>query len=49
MNDGDVRLAFDIAKEEAKLMGVYPAEKHEETHKVILLGKKEKPEDEVDD
>jgi len=49
MTDGDYKLAFDIAKEEAKLMGVYPAEKHEETHKVILLGKKEKPEDEVDD
>ena len=45
MTDGDYKLAFDIAKEEAKLMGVYPAEKHEETHKVILLGKKEKPED----
>jgi len=28
-----------------KLKGSYPAEKHEETHKVILLGKKEKPED----
>jgi len=30
-----------------KLKGSYPAEKHEETHKVILLGKKEKPEGEV--
>jgi len=49
MTDGDYKLAFDIAKEEAKLMGVYPAEKHEEIRKVILLGKKEKPEDEVDD
>ena len=29
-----------------KLKGSYPAEKHEETHKVILLGKKEKPEGE---
>ena len=29
-----------------KLKGTYPAEKHEETHKVILLGKKEKPEGE---
>ena len=29
MNDGDVRLAFDIAREEAKLMGVYPSEKHD--------------------
>ena len=27
MTDGDYKLAFDIAKEEAKLMGVYPAEK----------------------
>ena len=49
MTDGDYKLAFDIAREEAKLMGVYPAEKHEEIRKVILLGKKEKPEDEVDD
>lgn len=24
----DYKLAFDIAKEEAKLMGIYPAEKH---------------------
>ena len=31
-----------------KLKGTYPAEKHEEIRKVILLGKKEKPEDEVD-
>jgi len=31
MTDGDYKLAFDIAKEEAKLMGVYPAEKHEHT------------------
>ena len=29
MTDGDYKLAFDIAKEEAKLMGVYPAEKHD--------------------
>ena len=27
MTDGDYKLAFDIAREEAKLMGVYPAEK----------------------
>ena len=46
MTDGDYKLAFDIAREEAKLMGVYPAEKHEEIRKVIVLGKKEKPEDE---
>ena len=46
MTDGDYKLAFDIARDEAKLMGVYPAEKHEEIRKVILLGKKEKPEDE---
>ena len=49
MTDGDYKLAFDIAKEEAKLMGVYPAEKHEDLHKVILLGKKEKPEGEDDE
>lgn len=29
-----------------KLKGTYPAEKHEETRKVIILGKKEKKEDE---
>jgi len=45
MTDGDYKLAFDIAREEAKIMGIYPAEKHEEIRKVILLGKKEKPED----
>lgn len=38
----DLNLILDIAKEEAKLMGIYPAEKHEETRKVIILGKKEK-------
>ena len=38
----DTRLVLDISKEEAKLMGIYPAEKHEETRKVIILGKKEK-------
>ena len=32
-----------------KLKGTYPAEKHEETHKVILLGNKEKPEGEDDE
>ena len=38
----DIRLALDITKEEAKLMGIYPAEKHEITEgKVIVLGKKE--------
>ena len=30
-----------------KLKNKYPAEKQEETHKVIILGKKEKPEDEA--
>jgi len=49
MTDGDYKLAFDIAREEAKIMGIYPAEKHEEIRKVILLGKKEKPEDEEND
>ena len=29
MTDGDYKLAFDIAREEAKLMGVYPTEKHD--------------------
>jgi len=42
----DLNLILDITKEEAKLMGVYPAEKHEETRKVIILGKKGKKEDE---
>ena len=37
-------LILDITKEEAKLMGIYPAEKYEETRKVIILGKKEKEE-----
>lgn len=27
-NQEDYKLVFDIAKEEAKLMGIYPAEKH---------------------
>ena len=43
--DGDYKLAFDIAKEEAKLMGVYPAEKHEEIRKIIRLGVKETDEE----
>jgi hypothetical protein len=28
LDSSDYKLAFDIAKEEAKLMGIYPAEKH---------------------
>ena len=42
------RLVFDIAKEEAKLMGIYPAEKHkieEEEEKVIVIG--EDPEEKL--
>ena len=41
-NDKDTRLVLDIAKEEAKLMGIYPAEKHdiELTKKIIIIGKK---------
>ena len=42
----DLSLVFEITKEEAKLMGIYPAEKHEDLHKVIVLGKKEKKEGE---
>ena len=42
----DLGLVFDITKEEAKLMGIYPAEKYEETRKVIILGKKEKKDEE---
>jgi len=45
MTDGDYKLAFDIAKEEAKLMGVYPAEKHEETRIIKVLKKKEEGEE----
>ena len=29
MAEGDYKLAFDIAREEAKLMGVYPSEKND--------------------
>ena len=43
----DLNLVLEITKEEAKLMGIYPAEKHEETRKVIILGKKEKKEDDI--
>jgi len=43
----DLGLILDITKEEAKLMGIYPAEKHEEIRKVIVLGKKEKKDDEA--
>ena len=42
----DLNLVLDITKEEAKLMGIYPAEKHEETRKIIVLKKKEEEEDE---
>ena len=46
----DIRLALDITKEEAKLMGIYPAEKHEITErKVIVIGKKEKKDDKVNE
>ena len=45
----DLNLVFDITKEEAKLMGIYPAEKHEETRKVIILGKKEEEKEKKDD
>lgn len=40
----DYRLVFDIAKEEAKIMGIYPAEKHkvDETKKYIFIGRKNK-------
>lgn len=44
--DGDQRLVFDITKEEAKLMGIYPAEKFEVTEKkVIVIGKKKDKKD----
>ena len=41
INVPDLGLVLDITKEEAKLMGIYPAEKHEETRKIIVLKKKE--------
>ena len=41
----DLGLVLDITKEEAKLMGIYPAEKHEETRKIIVLKRKEKEEE----
>ena len=45
----DLSLVFEITKEEAKLMGIYPAEKHEDLHKVIVLGKKEEKEEKEGD
>ena len=45
----DLNLILEITKEEAKLMGIYPAEKHEETRKVIILGKKEEEKEKKDD
>ena len=46
----DFRLCLEIAKDIAKLEGIYPAEKHkvEETRKVIVIGKKEKEEEDND-
>ena len=41
INIANLPLILDITKEEAKLMGIYPAEKHEETRKIIVLKKKE--------
>lgn len=42
----DLRLMFDIAKEEAKLMGIYPSEKHDvnvkgEHHIIVDLPEEE--------
>jgi len=45
----DLDLILNILKEEAKLMGIYPAEKHEETRKVIILGAKKEKEKGKDD
>ena len=44
----DLNLILEITKEEAKLMGIYPAEKHEETRKIIVLKKKEEDEEKKD-
>lgn len=38
-------ICLEIIRDEAKLMGIYPAEKHEETRKIIVLGKEEKKDD----
>ena len=50
LDSSDYKLAFDIAKEEAKLMGIYPAEKHkldlpENFEITVNLPKGEKGED----
>ena len=45
INIANLPLILDITKEEAKLMGIYPAEKHEETRKIIVLKKEEKEDD----
>ena len=48
MEDKDYRLVLETDKDEAKLAGIYPAEKHEITErKVIVIGKKEKKDDEA--
>jgi len=47
INVPDLGLVLDITKEEAKLMGIYPAEKHEETRKIIVLKKKDEKDDEA--
>ena len=44
----DFRLCLEIAKDIAKLEGIYPAEKHkvDETRKVIVIGGKEEEDEE---
>jgi len=46
LNKDDMRLMFDIFKEESKLMGVYPATQFEVTEKkVVVIGRKDKKDD----
>jgi len=44
----DLGLVFEITKEEAKIMGIYPAEKHDIalTKKIIVIGKKKDDDEE---
>jgi len=51
IDDQDFRLCLEIAKDIAKLEGIYPAEKHkiEETKKYIIIGKKDKDDGEAKD
>ena len=49
VNVANLPLILEISKEEAKLMGIYPAEKHKEVREVIILGKKDRKKEEKDE